>query len=135
MNETSHPAARHQIRLSADPDFQHRLLQTRIRLCKLGKTTGTVAEVARIAIHSVDPQAIIDILNKGHCPNSAPRATAPNSTFLSLKGANAVALRKLQGDVISLGALDLSLRSIVHGAIWALSELDEDTLTIRLATF
>ena len=118
----------HQIRLSGDREFQRKLRDLRIRACAIGVSTGSVTEIGSLAVGAATGEAILKQYLRGSCRDLSMRAKAPDATYLALRGGYASALKRLRGELISLNAPELSLRTIAHLAIASMADASDDEL-------
>lgn len=118
----------HQIRLSADREFQSCLQEVRRRACRLGVSTGKVTDIVRAALLSASGHELIRLGNKCDCASLTAPARAPHSTSVEVSGPAALKLKQLLGELIGEAPFDASLRTVVHASVRLLAERDDETL-------
>ena len=123
----------HQIRLSADRDFQSCLQAVRQRACLLGVSTGKVTDIVRAALASASGAELISRSVRHDCAAMTAPARAPHCTSVEVSGPTALKLRQLLGELIGTAAFDTSLRSVVHASIWLLAERDDEAFRAAFA--
>ena len=114
--------ARHQIKLSGDVGFQRCLKRARILLVTNGIGSGQLSEVAAFSLRYIGVENILDHLDDTCCLPTSPHARPPQKALLEVTGSASCDLLRLKQDLAAKGAIDCSLRSIVHAAICSLSE-------------
>ena len=120
------PMETHQIRLSADGDFQSCLQAVRRRACSLGVSTGKITDIVRAALLSASGPELIRFGERHDCTFLTAPARAPKAASVEVSGPSAMKLKQLLGELIGEAPFDASLRVVVHASICLLAERDDE---------